>query len=74
MRLDQATGVERDVVSRSVTSVFSGMAQPSSNNLGPIRTPSIRHITFFIGVPLNIAEEGAQLSFQNRSCHQKYGS
>jgi len=41
--------------SPTVTSDFSGMLHPSSNTRRPIRTPSSRHTTIFIGVPLNRA-------------------
>jgi hypothetical protein len=56
------------------TSVFSGIAQPSSNTRRPIRTPSSRQTTTFIGVPLKRPRYAPTLIFQKRSCHKKYGS
>jgi hypothetical protein len=56
-----------------VTSDFSDMAQPSSKTPRPIRTPISFHITGLNGVPLKIATR-EPMSFQTRSCHQKYGS
>jgi hypothetical protein len=53
------------------TRIFSGIAQPSSKTRLPIRTPSSRQMTFFIGVPLNRPRYPPTLIFQNRSCHQK---
>ena len=41
-----------------VTRVFSGMEQPSSNTLLPIRTPSSRNMMFLNGVPASILSNG----------------